>query len=118
MPGIIFHRAHLGRRAECIAHPTPPLVGSSDTELLLPTEALLYVAARRDYATDLAAELLFQRRPPGHELKPRAIVDHCEAAGRGRDPLALSPGHALLDIAWVARIRLKPAASSERRRGW
>jgi hypothetical protein len=42
------------------SHPTPPLVGSSDTELLLPTEALLYVAARRDYATDLAAELLFQ----------------------------------------------------------
>jgi hypothetical protein len=38
-------------------------------------------------------------------------------AGRERDPRALSPGHALLDIAWVVRIRFKPAASRGRRRG-
>ena len=72
--------------------PTPPLAGLSDTEPLLPTEVPLYVAARRDHAADLAAELLLQRRPPGHELKPHAIVVHCEAAGRERDPLAVTPG--------------------------
>ena len=70
-------------------HPTPSLVGSSDTEPPLLAEAPIYVAARRDHADDLAAELLFQRLPPGHELEPHAIVDHGEAAGRECDPLAV-----------------------------
>jgi hypothetical protein len=71
-------RVHTPPGRESAFHATPPLAGLSDTEPPLPTEAPLYVAARRDHAADLAAELLFQRRPPGHELKPHAIVDHCE----------------------------------------
>ena len=62
-------------------------MGSSDTEPPLPAQAPIYGASRRDHAADLAAELLFQGRPPGHELKPHAIIDHGEATGRERDPL-------------------------------
>src|SRR5271163_1399944 len=60
-----------------------------DTKPPLPADAPIYVAAWRHDTVDLAAELLFQRWPPGHELKPHAIVDHGEAAGRERDPPAV-----------------------------
>jgi hypothetical protein len=72
-----------------VSHPTSPLVGSSDTEPPLSAEAPIYIAAWRNYAADLAAELLFQSRPPGHELEPHPVVNHGEAAGRECDPLAV-----------------------------
>jgi hypothetical protein len=67
-------RAKTSTPALAGSHLTPPLVGSPDTEPPLPAEAPIYVAARRDHAVDLAAELLFQRRSPGHELEAHAIV--------------------------------------------
>ena len=52
------------------------------------------------HAADLTAELLFQRRPPGHELEPHAIVDHGEAAGRKRDSLAIDARDLLALSRW------------------
>ena len=37
-------------------------------------------AAGQDGAEDVAADMLFERRPPGHEAKSHAIVDHRELA--------------------------------------
>src|SRR3546814_6844862 len=41
------------------------------------------IAARE--TGDMAAELLFEGRRPGHELETEAVIDHREAAGGERD---------------------------------
>ena len=46
-------------------------------------------------AAHLLAELLLQRRPPGHELEAQPIVDHGEAAGGQRHALAIDAGDML-----------------------
>jgi hypothetical protein len=40
----------------------------------------------------MTAELLFERRRPGHELEAEPIVNHGEAAGGEREALSISPG--------------------------
>ena len=43
----------------------------------------------------MAAELLFERRRPRHELEAEAVVDHGEAAGSEREALTVGAGDIL-----------------------
>jgi hypothetical protein len=43
----------------------------------------------------MLAELLLQRRPPGHELEAETIIDHGEPPRRERDALAIDAGDVL-----------------------
>jgi hypothetical protein len=55
----------------------------------LPPKAPLDVSAGGQDARHLLSELLLERRTPRHELEPDRVIDHGEAAGRERDPLAV-----------------------------
>src|SRR3546814_19750115 len=56
---------------------------STRTDTLFPYTTLFRSAARE--TGDMAAELLFEGRRPGHELETEAVIDHREAAGGERD---------------------------------
>ena len=64
----------------------------SNSNSPLRPEIPLDPAARRHHTAHLPAELLLQRRPPGHELKAEPVVDHGEPAGSERDALAIDAG--------------------------
>jgi hypothetical protein len=49
-------------------------------------------------------ELLFQRRPPGHELKPHAIVERGDTAGRESDALAVDARDVFALSRWLSSI--------------
>src|SRR5690348_12900878 len=55
----------------------------------LPAEAPFHIPAGCHDSTNLAAEFLLQRRPPGHELETESIIDHRETAGGERHPLPI-----------------------------
>ena len=52
----------------------------SESEPALSAKAPVNCAAWQHNAGDLAAEVTFQRRTPGHKLEAEAIIDHREPA--------------------------------------
>ncbi len=48
-------------------------------------------AARTCNAIHVAAKFALEGRYPGHQLETQAVVNHREAAGRKRQPLAKNP---------------------------
>lgn len=57
---------------------------ASESEPALSTEAPVDTAAWQHDAGDVAAELLLQGGPPGHEPEAEAIIDHREPTGGQR----------------------------------
>ena len=80
-------------------NPAPGVNQSSDSPLS--AETPIDVPAGRNHAADMAPELLLQRRPPGHELKPHPIVDHGEPAGGERNALAIDARDMLAFGGWA-----------------
>ena len=74
---------------------------SQKSDSPLSAETPIYVPAWRDHAGDMVPELLLQRRPPGHELKPHPIIDHGEPARRERDALAIDARDVLAFGGWA-----------------
>ena len=77
--------------------------GLLDAKTPLAFEAPIYIASGRHHAANLPSKLLLQRRSPGHELEAESIVDHCIAAGRKCDALAVDPRHVLAFGGWAMR---------------
>ena len=52
-------------------------------------------AGRGGDAANFLPEMLFQCRPPRHQLKPQAVIDHGEPSSSERDALAVDAGDGL-----------------------
>src|SRR5579885_1842333 len=77
--------AEIGRATFVLSQPEPSLA----------TKVPIDATARRHNAPDLAPEVLFERGSPWHELEAQPIVDHGEAPGGERHPLAVYAGDPL-----------------------